>query len=55
MQSVAEQDAAYGKDLYQTDPDLCCELRKVQPLADALAVLRRLGDRACAAPRPTTA
>ena len=37
VQSVAEQDAAYGKDLYKTDPDLCCALRKVQPLADALA------------------
>jgi phosphoadenosine phosphosulfate reductase len=36
VQSVAEQDAAYGKDLYKTDPDLCCQLRKVQPLADAL-------------------
>ena len=29
VQSVAEQDAAYGKDLYKTDPDLCCALRKV--------------------------
>jgi phosphoadenosine phosphosulfate reductase len=34
--SVAEQDAAYGKDLYKTDPDLCCALRKVRPLADTL-------------------
>jgi phosphoadenosine phosphosulfate reductase len=32
VQSVAEQDATYGKDLYKTDPDLCCKLRKVQPL-----------------------
>ena len=37
VQSVAEQDAAYGKDLYKTDPDQCCALRKVQPLSDALA------------------
>ncbi len=36
VQSVAEQDATYGKDLYKTDPDLCCKLRKVQPLADSL-------------------
>ena len=36
VQSVAEQDAQYGKDLYKTDPDLCCKLRKVQPLADSL-------------------
>jgi phosphoadenosine phosphosulfate reductase len=35
-QSVAEQDAAYGKDLYKTDPDLCCRLRKVEPLARTL-------------------
>ncbi len=37
VQSVAEQDAAWGKDLYKTDPDQCCALRKVKPLADALA------------------
>ena len=37
VQSVAEQDAAYGKDLFERDPDLCCALRKVQPLADGLA------------------
>jgi phosphoadenosine phosphosulfate reductase len=37
VQSVDEQDAAYGKDLFRTDPDLCCKLRKVQPLSDALA------------------
>jgi phosphoadenosine phosphosulfate reductase len=37
VQSVGEQDAAYGKDLYLRDPDLCCALRKVKPLADALA------------------
>ena len=36
-QTVAEQDQAYGKDLYKTDPDLCCALRKVAPLRDALA------------------
>jgi len=37
VQSVAEQDAAYGKDLFERDPDLCCKLRKVQPLQDSLA------------------
>jgi phosphoadenosine phosphosulfate reductase len=37
VQSVAEQDATHGKDLYKTNPDLCCQLRKVQPLVDALA------------------
>ncbi|WP_164519517.1 phosphoadenylyl-sulfate reductase [Nocardioides ferulae] len=35
-QSVAEQDAAYGKDLFRTDPDRCCALRKVAPLAASL-------------------
>ena len=37
VQSVAEQDATYGKDLYRTNPDQCCALRKVAPLADALS------------------
>lgn len=37
VQSTAQQDAQYGKDLYKTDPDLCCALRKVKPLADSLA------------------
>jgi phosphoadenosine phosphosulfate reductase len=36
-QSVAEQDAAYGKDLFTRDPDLCCALRKVRPLEQSLA------------------
>ncbi|MFB9315081.1 phosphoadenylyl-sulfate reductase [Nocardioides plantarum] len=36
-QTVAEQDATEGKDLFRTDPDRCCALRKVQPLADALS------------------
>jgi phosphoadenosine phosphosulfate reductase len=35
--TVAEQDAAYGPDLYKTDPDLCCKLRKVTPLTESLA------------------
>ena len=36
-QSVAEQDATEGKDLFRTDPDRCCALRKVQPLQESLA------------------
>lgn len=36
-QTVAEQDATEGKDLFRTDPDRCCFLRKVQPLQEALA------------------
>ncbi|MGC4111693.1 MAG: phosphoadenylyl-sulfate reductase [Nocardioides sp.] len=37
VQSVAEQDAEYGPELYQRDPDLCCALRKVRPLTEALS------------------
>ena len=36
-QTVAEQDAEHGPQLHQRDPDLCCSLRKVKPLAQALA------------------
>jgi phosphoadenosine phosphosulfate reductase len=36
-QTVAEQDATYGKDLYKRDPDRCCALRKVAPLNKSLA------------------
>jgi phosphoadenosine phosphosulfate reductase len=36
-QSVAQQDAEYGPRLHERDPDLCCSLRKVRPLAEALA------------------
>jgi len=32
-----EQQEKYGTALYQTDPDFCCYLRKVEPLAKALA------------------
>jgi phosphoadenosine phosphosulfate reductase len=35
--TVAEQDAELGPKLYERDPDLCCSLRKVQPLAATLA------------------
>ena len=35
-QSVPEQDALYGPKLHERDPDLCCSMRKVQPLAEAL-------------------
>ncbi len=34
--TVAGQDADHGPRLYERDPDLCCSLRKVQPLARAL-------------------
>jgi len=35
-QSVAEQDAEYGEKLHDRDPNLCCFLRKVDPLARSL-------------------
>ncbi|MET8576902.1 phosphoadenylyl-sulfate reductase [Streptomyces sp. NPDC005012] len=35
-QTVAEQDAEYGPKLHDRDPDLCCKLRKVQPLEQGL-------------------
>jgi phosphoadenosine phosphosulfate reductase len=36
-QTVAQQDAEFGPKLHDRDPDLCCNLRKVKPLAQALA------------------
>jgi phosphoadenosine phosphosulfate reductase len=35
-QTVSEQDATWGKDLFARDPDQCCGLRKTQPLDRAL-------------------
>jgi phosphoadenosine phosphosulfate reductase len=35
--TVAEQDADHGPRLFERDPDRCCALRKVEPLARALA------------------
>ncbi|SED42647.1 phosphoadenylylsulfate reductase (thioredoxin) [Rhodococcus koreensis] len=35
--SVAEQDAAEGKDLFAREPNRCCALRKVAPLKKTLA------------------
>ena len=35
--SVAEQDERFGPRLYARDPGACCRLRKVEPLARALA------------------
>lgn len=34
--TVAEQDAEFGTDLFARDPGLCCQLRKVEPLAGTL-------------------
>lgn len=36
-QTVAEQDATWGKDLFASNPDQCCAMRKVAPLGKALA------------------
>ena len=35
-QTDAEQDSEYGPKLHDRDPDLCCKLRKVQPLEQGL-------------------
>ena len=35
-QTTAEQDAQYGPKLHDRDPDLCCALRKVEPLERGL-------------------
>lgn len=34
--TVAEQDEEYGPRLYERDPALCCQMRKVEPLARTL-------------------
>lgn len=34
--SIQEQDARYGPRLFQSDPDLCCHVRKVLPMTYAL-------------------
>jgi phosphoadenosine phosphosulfate reductase len=35
--SVAAQDIEFGKDLFARDPNLCCAMRKVEPLTDTLS------------------
>ncbi|KSW15641.1 phosphoadenylyl-sulfate reductase [Cellulomonas sp. B6] len=37
LRTVAEQDAEHGPRLHERDPDLCCALRKVEPLERGLA------------------
>jgi phosphoadenosine phosphosulfate reductase len=39
-QTVAEQDAVYGERLHDRDPDLCCKMRKVEPLNRMLSGYR---------------
>ena len=39
-QTVAEQDAQYGPQLFSRNPDQCCALRKVAPLESALEPYR---------------
>ncbi len=36
-QTVKQQSAEYGPDLWSSDPDRCCHMRKVLPLNDALS------------------
>jgi phosphoadenosine phosphosulfate reductase len=37
LQTVEQQDRVFGPQLHARDPDACCSLRKVEPLARALA------------------
>lgn len=48
--TVAEQDAAHGPRLYERDPALCCQLRKVDR-STACSAGTRPGSPACAATR----
>jgi phosphoadenosine phosphosulfate reductase len=41
--TVAQQDAEHGPRLHERDPDLCCSLRKVQPLQRTLAGYKAWG------------
>src|SRR6188472_2865605 len=36
LMTVAEQHAKEGPNLWESDPDRCCHVRKVEPLIDAL-------------------
>ncbi len=38
--SLEDQSARYGEHLYRRDPDLCCRIRKVEPLRRAVGDLR---------------
>jgi phosphoadenosine phosphosulfate reductase len=38
--SVSDQAAQYGEPLWEREPDLCCRLRKVEPLREMLKGLR---------------
>lgn len=42
-QTVAEQDVTFGPRLHDRDPDACCSLRKVEPLARTLREYRAWG------------
>jgi len=40
LKTVGEQDAEYGAKLHDRNPDLCCAMRKVEPLERALSPYR---------------
>lgn len=35
-QTIEEQDAEFGPELWRTNPDLCCKMRKVDPMEEVL-------------------
>ena len=43
--TVEEQVERYGEQMRTCTPDLCCQVRKIEPLQRALLALRRLDDR----------
>ncbi|WP_409272096.1 phosphoadenylyl-sulfate reductase [Neobacillus sp. SCS-31] len=38
--SLSEQEALYGQELWKCDPNLCCKIRKVEPLVRELATVK---------------
>jgi phosphoadenosine phosphosulfate reductase len=55
LATVAEQDAAHGSKLHARDPNLCCALRKVEPLDRALEPYRAWASGLRRADSPTRA
>jgi len=39
-ESIGEMTSKHGPELWKTDPDRCCDIRKVRPLRKALATLK---------------
>ncbi len=55
MATVGQQDASHGPQLHDRDPDLCCAMRKVEPLERALRPYRAWASGLRRAEAPTRA